>query len=154
MAKYAARIVRAFVDALNRGDLEDLRNLLAPDLSYTLMGYELPDLDGLDRNGVLQSLPVMMAMFEDGSPHLNITNVISQGSWVVVESEGTGFFRNGAPYKNRYGVFFEVVDGKIKTIREYLDTQHRATLMNLSTSQPADQARDHTTQRPDAPGDR
>lgn len=113
--------------------IENLANLVAPDVRYTLMGYELPELDGLDRDALLQTLPDMMAMFEDDSPHLKITNVISQGNWVAVESEGIGTFRNGAPYKNRYGVFFEVVDGKIRTIREYMDTQHRATLLTAAT---------------------
>lgn len=133
MAESNEHIVRVFVDALDRKDLENLASVLAPDVTYTLMGYELPELDGLSRDALLQSLPGMMAMFEDDSPRIKITNLISQGNWVVVESEGTGTFRNGAPYKNRYGVFFEVVDGKIKTVREYMDTQHRATLLAAAT---------------------
>lgn len=133
MAESNEEIVRAFVDALDRKDVESLANQIAPDVSYTLMGYELPELDGLDRDALLQSLPDMMAMFEDDSPRVKITNMISQGDWVVVESEGSGSFRNGTPYKNRYGVFFEVVDGKIRTIREYMDTQHRATLLAAAT---------------------
>lgn len=133
MAESTEDTVRAFVDALERKDLESLGNLVAPDVSYTLMGYELPELDGMDQDALLQALPDMMAMFEDDSPRIKITNMISQGNWVVVESEGTGSFRNGAPYKNRYGVFFEVVDGKVRTIREYMDTQHRATLLAAAT---------------------
>lgn len=133
MAESTEHTVRTFVDALDRKDLETLAVLFAPDVSYTLMGYELPELNGLGRDELLQVLPDMMAIFEDDSPHLKITHLISEGNWVVIESEGTGTFRNGAPYKNRYGVFFEVADGKIKTIREYMDTQHRATLMAAAT---------------------
>jgi ketosteroid isomerase-like protein len=45
-----------------------------------------------------------------------------------MEGRGEGRFVNGAPYENRYVVVHEVVDGRLRTVREYMDTQHAATM--------------------------
>jgi ketosteroid isomerase-like protein len=59
--------------------------------------------------------------------------MIAEGDWVVVESEGTGSFQNGRPYRNRYAIVFEIVDGRLRTIREYMDTGHMASMLSAAT---------------------
>jgi len=43
---------------------------------------------------------------------------------VAVEAESYAELHNGRLYRNSYHFLFELEDGKIKLIREYLDTQH------------------------------
>lgn len=122
-------VVRAFVEALNRKDWEVLGSLLADDMTYTVMGYDLPGTGTQDKNTMLQTLPSTLGIFDDASPRLKITNIIVDGTWVLAEQQGTGAFRNGTRYENRYANVFEVVGGKVRTVREYMDTQHMAGLI-------------------------
>jgi hypothetical protein len=43
---------------------------------------------------------------------------------VLVETHGTGKLADGRPYDNRYAWAFEIRDGKVAVIREYLDTYY------------------------------
>ena len=48
------------------------------------------------------------------------------GDFAVIEVEGDGLFRGETPYRNRYAFVFEVREGAIVEVREYLDTNHAA----------------------------
>lgn len=54
-------------------------------------------------------------------------NVVAGDDRVVVEVLGDGTNLAGARYRNRYSFVMDVVDGRIRHIREYLDTQHAVT---------------------------
>ncbi|MEU6145582.1 nuclear transport factor 2 family protein [Streptomyces sp. NPDC047081] len=122
--------VREFLDAVNRQDWDRWAELLAPDLSYTVQGRDLPG-GGvpLDREGALKMVPGMIALFAEGGPTLEITHIIAEGDWVFVEATGHGSFHDGTPYDNRYANVYEVVDGRIRTQREYMDTPYMAGLL-------------------------
>ncbi|MET9994872.1 nuclear transport factor 2 family protein [Streptomyces mutabilis] len=134
----AKATVRALVDALNRKDWERFGELLAPDVQYTIMGYEFPGAGTMDRETTLKQLPVVFGLFADDSPRVEITHLIAEGGWVLVESQGTGSFRDGTGYENRYAAVYEVADGRIRTVREYMDTQHMANLLTAVTASAED----------------
>ena len=121
--------VRSFVRAVGDRDWERLADLLAEDLSWTLMSYELPGPGTMDRDSALRLLPGMLAAFADDSPRMELGLMVAEGDWVVVESEGTGSFRSGTPYRNRYAIVCEVVEGRVRTVREYMDTGHMASML-------------------------
>ena len=125
--------VRAFTRALGERDWEVLPDLLADDLSWTLMAYELPGPGTMDRESALRLLPEILSAFADHSPVMELGLMIAEGDWVAVEAEGSGSFRDGTPYRNRYSILFEIVDGRARTIREYMDTGHMASM--LATAQ-------------------
>ncbi|HWU06174.1 MAG TPA: nuclear transport factor 2 family protein [Streptomyces sp.] len=134
----AKATVRALLDALNQKDWERYGELLAPDVEYTIMGYELPGAGTMDREATLKQLPAVLGLFADDSPRVEITQLIVEGSWVVAEAQGTGSFRDGTVYENRYSTTYEVVDGRIRTVREYMDTQHMANLLAAVTASAED----------------
>lgn len=125
--------VRAFIDTLNRRDWDRFGELFAEDASYTVQGYELPGAGTMDRETALQVLPGLLSLFDEDSPCVEITHMIAEGAWVLAEAQGTGAFRDGTRYENRYANVYEVVDGRIRTIREYMDTQHMANLLAAVT---------------------
>lgn len=49
--------------------------------------------------------------------------IIAEGDYVVVEAHGQNTTKAGKPYNNRYCFVFHVVDGKLKEVTEYLDTE-------------------------------
>jgi ketosteroid isomerase-like protein len=51
-------------------------------------------------------------------------NIIAEGDFVVLQQHATGrTTKTGKPYNNHYCLVYKVIDGKIKEITEYLDTE-------------------------------
>ena len=48
----------------------------------------------------------------------------TEGDRVAVETESYAKHVNGKTYQNQYHFLFEVRGGKIRAVREYLDTMH------------------------------
>ncbi|KAA9160887.1 hypothetical protein FPZ12_015880 [Amycolatopsis acidicola] len=134
MATDVKEVVRAYVDAVNRKDWDRAGELLAPDVGYTILGYDFPGSGTMDRETALRTLPGVMSLFDENSPRLEITHLIAEGPWALVEAQGSGTFLDGTPYENRYATVYEVVDGRIRTVREYMDTQHMAGLLATVTA--------------------
>ncbi len=57
--------------------------------------------------------------------HLVITpfNLIADGEYVAMQSNGKSLSKNGVRYDNTYCHVFRIVGGKIKEVTEYLDTE-------------------------------
>jgi uncharacterized protein len=127
-------IVRAFTAAVGAHDVERMGELLADDCTYEICGFELPGAGAYAKRQILEILPGILSLFEDGSPEVEIVQLIGEGPWVAAESTAGGRFRNGVAYQNRYVILYEVVDGRVKTVREYMDTQHAANLMAQGTA--------------------
>lgn len=124
--------VRAFTEALGERDWERWASLLDEQFSWTMMAYELPGAGTLDRDSALALLPEILAGFADDSPRMALGSMIAEGDWVAVEAEGTGSFANGTPYRNRYSIHYEIVAGRVRTIREYMDTGHMASMLSAA----------------------
>jgi uncharacterized protein len=48
---------------------------------------------------------------------------IADGDFVVVEARGNNITRNGKPYNNEYCYVFRLEEGKLREMKEYLDTE-------------------------------
>jgi uncharacterized protein len=122
------QVVVDFGDAVARRDFARLAELLADDVGYEICGIEMPGAGVFDKRTILERFPEVLSLFEDGGPTMTITRMFHDGDWVIAESTGAGRFRNGTEYDNRYIIVYEIVDGQIRTVREYMDTQHGAVL--------------------------
>ena len=58
-----------------------------------------------------------------------ITGTTAEGSRVALEAESYGMARSGKLYNNLYHLLVLLEDGKIKTVREYLDSGHAAEVL-------------------------
>jgi ketosteroid isomerase-like protein len=67
--------------------------------------------------------------FRDGDPKLKVTNIFSNGDWVAVETHTTGQFKNGNAYDSRYCWIVEIVNDRIRALREYMDGGYAARQM-------------------------
>lgn len=126
MTPTSKAVVEAVVAALNGRDFGRFAELLADDVSWTIQGIDSP-LGGvaMDRARVLEELPRLLDLWSDG-PRIRIGQLIAEGDWVAMEGDGEGTFVDGSPYENHYASVFEVVDGRVRTMREYMDTEHVA----------------------------
>ena len=137
MSASAEQVVRDFHAAVSRHDFDRLAELLDDGASYEVCGIELEGAGVFDKATVLRILPGMLSLFEPGSPRMTITRLFRDGDWIIMEGNGEGRFRNGALYENRYIIVHEVLDGRIRTIREYMDTQHAASIFAAVAESPS-----------------
>ena len=114
----------------------DSFDLLADDLSWTIMGKEsgsdlkgpqtkaqfIGDLEGAGNSKGLDD--AAEKIFPKGL-RLKIHGVIAEGNKVALEAESFADTSHGKKYNNVYHFLFELRDGKIVTVREYMDTAHQ-----------------------------
>jgi len=122
---------RFFEEALNSGDLEKIRVCFHPDATWTPMAKSNIPGTGVHRGrkGIVDEfLAPVRGLFVDGDPKNTIESLFGKGAFVAVETHGTGKFRNGRDYDNRYAWIVEVRDDMIFAIREYMDTAYIASI--------------------------
>ncbi len=117
----ASDVVRAAIDALNKGDAEGFIGSFSNDLHFRMPGTtpvsgETKGLDNFVKvvTGVADYLSVLIT--------IRVTNFISCGDWVVTEADGHGVTKAGKDYDNHYCHLWHVKDGKIDKFTEYNDT--------------------------------
>jgi hypothetical protein len=124
-------LVRSFFETLSAGDLEGVRGLFHEDAVWTVVARDIPGAgEHRGRDEIVDGfLTPIRGLFEPGDPKVDITHLVAEGAWVVVEGKGRGRFGNGTPYDNTYVFLLELEDGKVRTLREYMDTQYVSTLV-------------------------
>jgi hypothetical protein len=127
------RVVLDFFERLNAADLEGVRAILTEDATWTPQVKDIPGAGVYRGRNVIvdEFLAPIRGLFADGDPKNRILSIASNGPLVLIETEGTGHVRDGRPYENRYAWAFEVRDGKVAAIREYMDSHYVARLFGL-----------------------
>ena len=125
------QLVRTFFETLSTGDLERVRPMLHEDATWTVMASGIPGAgEKKGRNTIIDEfLAPVRGIFEDGDPKVSVVNVISKGRLVAAETRGVGRLKSGTPYNNVYSWMIEVDDGKIRALREYMDSYYVSTIM-------------------------
>ena len=128
-------VVLDFLATLNTADLEGVRARLTEDATWIPQVRDIPgagEYRGRDTIVDVFLAPIR-GSFAEGDPKNEILSIASGGDrLVMVETHGTGALADGRPYDNRYAWAFEVRDGKVSAIREYMDSHYIATLFGFS----------------------
>lgn len=132
-------LAREFIAALDANDAEWMARLIDPSGSWWVDS-------GLDRScgarghdpGALRAWPVHGTMnlgekvemlrgirnrFPNGVRQIE-WNSFGAGQFTLIEVDGDGVMTNGREYRNRYAFVIEIAGGKVRHVREYLDTHH------------------------------
>ena len=105
-------IVRQFFDAMNNADIDFIVDTYAPDGFLHTMGGTL--ISGtFSREQIAASAS---SIFE-------VIDMIAEGNKVAVEAVGEGEHISGQTYSNEYHFLFEFRDGKLLSLKEYMDTE-------------------------------
>lgn len=119
-------IMRDYVAALQRADIDALRAAFAPYATWSLRG-DLP-VSGT-WTGATEILDVFLTTMMD---RLDLTKpvrqelktIIADGDTAVAEWTSRATTRDGQAYENDYAIVFVIRDGKIAAVREYFDTAY------------------------------
>jgi uncharacterized protein len=131
-------VVLEYVNALDRGDREELRAMFAPDATWWLSG-DLPVSGTWTGPAAIidEFLGAMMSRLDISRPVVrDVKRVIADGDAVAVEWTTRATTRSGHFYENEYAFVFEVRDGRISTVREYFDTTRARRILFADESAP------------------
>lgn len=132
----AKAVVQGYLDALLAGDLEGIRACFAPDATWTIYG-DLPIAGPWHgRDAIVDDFlgTVGWDLFEAGSgPEFEFPTLIGEGNTVALEWRVTARSAAGADYRNHYCGIFVVADGRIATVREYLDSDYAKRVLFPAT---------------------
>ena len=116
-------LVTNFWGAFSKGDIKTAFASLSDEVSWLIPG-NLPNLSGL-RKGKAEILSFARGaakMFPSGLKS-ELHRVYGDGDTVLIEMTNRGKLFNGRDYENEYCFVFEIEGGKIRRVREYVDTQ-------------------------------
>jgi ketosteroid isomerase-like protein len=130
--------VMALYEAYAAGHAEKINGLLHDEVVWTApagnatqvaLGLGRPEDAGpprgannLDRDAIVTFMAYNFARFF-GDVENNFRTVVAEGDVVVVEQRLSATLPNGRSYVNDYCFVYEVRDGKVWRIREYMDTR-------------------------------
>jgi uncharacterized protein len=116
-------LVRGFVEALSAGNIEAAKVALADDATWWIPG-SLP-VSGTHRGkkAIFEDfLGQAQGLFQPNSISIEVRSLIGENDNVAVEWVARGKSAKGRNYENYYHLMFEVRNGRIQAIREYVDT--------------------------------
>ena len=125
-AEVNENIVRNFFAVLSSGNLENVRKTLHADASWTPMVKDVPGAGVHQPRDVIVDdfLAPVRGMFVEGDPKVVVNNIFASGNLVCAETRAHGKLSNGNDYDNLYCWVFEIRDGLVYAIREYMDSQY------------------------------
>lgn len=112
-----------FAKVFSTGDVEQILDTLHPEATYWVSGVSTECREAMTRTVSVRysagSLPYTRTALE-----ITPTAAIAQGDKVAVEATSYAKLKNGKVYQNQYHFLFEFRDGKILSVKEYMDTKH------------------------------
>ncbi|GGN23040.1 nuclear transport factor 2 family protein [Streptomyces fuscichromogenes] len=123
-------LVLSFFESFNAGDAEAAFALLDEEAVWWVAGKpdRFPLAGDYDKDGLLRLLGTVGQAMPNGVD-LKVTSTTTQDDRVVVEAESHGVSAAGKVYDQRIIYVFQLHDGKIRQVREYLDTQHAVDVL-------------------------
>ena len=120
----ARLLVDEIVAAYNSHNADALVALYQPDITYWSA------LDGLQEG--IDALRAHLDHLHETLPdeQMRAQTVITDGELIVVEFESTGTSPAGNPYAIEFTEVFELLDGKVASIKVYLDPEEVARAMS------------------------
>ncbi len=116
------KIVERFLDALSNSRVDELVGMLSDNATWWVAGT-FP-LSGTMTKQKFAELIGGIGNEIDGNLSVKPKAVTAEGDRVAVEAESYAKLKNGKVYNNFYHFLFEVRNGKVEKVREYLDTEH------------------------------
>jgi ketosteroid isomerase-like protein len=122
-AEQNKEMVTATWTAFGKGDIKTAFANMADNVSWLIPG-STPGVSGVKRgkDEILKFMASVGNLFPEGLKS-EITRAHATEDAVILELTNRGKVSNGKSYENEYCFVFELENGKIRRIREYVDTQ-------------------------------
>jgi ketosteroid isomerase-like protein len=116
------KIIAAIMAEVAKGNTAPFADAMADDFAWRIMAVGLwrKTYEGKDVVRTQLFAP-LFAQFE-GRYTSTPTGIFADGDHVIVETQGAVTTKRGMPYNNRYCLVIRMKDGKMREVREYMDT--------------------------------
>jgi uncharacterized protein len=116
------KIVADFFENLSAGNGPAILGALADSATWWVAGNFA--LSGTKTKQQFAELIGGLGSKIDGPLTVKVTGVTAEGDKVAVEAESHANMKSGKTYQNKYHFLLTLHDGKIQSVKEYLDTAH------------------------------
>jgi ketosteroid isomerase-like protein len=123
------KIVKDTWDAFWRGDIEAGVANMADDITWYTQGAMTMAGTKTGKDAIRKFRFTELDVFKELKR--TVIGIYGDGNTVVMEMKAVGALRNGEPYENAGVVVWELKDGKIVHVRQYVDTQKAMALNAL-----------------------
>lgn len=124
-------LVAEFIEAMRTSDTGKLATLITEDFSWWIIGKpEYLATAGEHDSAYFLNFFQGASLFPDGAKFA-ATSMIAEGDRVAAEAEFRGKTASGAMYENAYHFLFIIDDGRVKRMKEYMDTHHAKATFGL-----------------------
>ncbi|NQZ98609.1 MAG: nuclear transport factor 2 family protein [Myxococcales bacterium] len=115
-------IVRVYFDKMTSGAV-DLPDLLADDVTWWVPPSSKLGGTHEGKAAVLELMGSGVDLYDADTPlDVEIEQMVAEDDWVTVQTTITGKTARGEDYRNHYHFAFQLRDGKIVLVKEYVDT--------------------------------
>jgi uncharacterized protein len=114
-----------FFERFTASDIEGALDTMTNDATWWIPGKkERSPSAGLYPKDKIGRLFHRMINALKGGLKMTVVSCIAEGDHVALEVVSSGDLKNGRHYRQEYHMLLKFRDGKIMSVREYLDTQH------------------------------
>jgi len=114
------KVAREILEAMNQGNAQAIFDCFAEDgYSQTMGNFQLSGV--YPRAKILELAGTMLEAFPKGLM-FTITGMVAEDDKVAVEAVSKGTHISGVEYANEYHFLFTFRNGKVVSLKEYLDT--------------------------------
>ncbi|BBG01434.1 MULTISPECIES: nuclear transport factor 2 family protein [Pseudonocardia] len=118
------QVVTEFMEVFSSGDVDAIMERMTDDATWWVAG-NIPGISGTkDKAGFREMVSGIADSTTGGAIRLTPLAFTAEGDRVAVETESYTELKNGRVYNNLYHFLFTVRDGRISSVKEYLDTEH------------------------------
>jgi ketosteroid isomerase-like protein len=120
-------IIKRFFDLLSDGEIIEAFELVDEKVNWWIPG-NLPFSGHKSKEQYMEVVDAIKKGFPGGF-RLTVLSMIAEGNKVAAEVESAGIHITGRNYHNKYHFLFELENGKITSVKEYMDTLHLFQLL-------------------------
>ena len=117
-------VVIEFMEVFSRGDVDAILSYLTEDATWWVAGT----IEGIsgekDKAAFGEMLAGLSTLSTSGAIRLTPLALTAEGDRVAAETESYAELTNGRVYNNLYHFVFELSGGRIRRVKEFLDTEH------------------------------
>lgn len=124
-------LIKEFIEGMRTSNVDKLKTMITDDFSWWIIGK--PDYlatAGEHNTEYFLGFFKGSELFPEGAD-FKTTSMIAEGNKVAAEAEFKAKTAMGTDYENYYHFLFIIEDGKVKRMKEYMDTYHAKITFGL-----------------------
>jgi hypothetical protein len=123
------QLMQHIFSELSQGNSAPLYENMADDFTWIVMGTTEWSGTYRGKQSVIDELISPLRSKLSDQYTNTASRFIADGDFVVVECQGLSTTKTGVLYNNNYCFVFRIIDGKLREVTEYMDTQLVATVL-------------------------